>query len=500
MFPNVSGWVLTLSMESIRGAASDTRVLDAAQFGGYEQNPLPDGDSLQDCISAPDGFDQNSFDQNGFDRDGFDQDDFDQELAAMVEIWTAEHGEHDETQDCLEALAETRVAMAAMHAREQRLLARLEGIAFQSVAAKENENTDSREMAWRSMVAEVSVVTQLADRTVQTMMGNATRLVELLPATLEALETGRISIAHARVILEHASGIEGEACSEFERIMIERAETTTPGKLASSAKVVAARLRAGTFEERHVSARDARSVVVRDLDDGMSELLHVLPTPLAAAIFHRLTRQAKAVAATGDPRTRDQLRSDLAVDLLLTGEPAMGEDAPHTAAEGIRAEISVTIPALALLGLSNESATLSGRGPIDLHTAMRLAANVPEFTRVLTDPVTDMVIAADTYRLSASLRRFLAARDRHCQFPTCNSDARWCDIDHTVAWEDGGKSVPENLAHLCRGHHTLKHNSRWKVRQSAPGVLEWTTPRGQIVTGFEPPGPRFTHDDSPPPF
>lgn len=455
-------------MESIRGAASEIGVLDAARSGGDHENFL----------------------QDGFDQDGFDQDGFDQELAAMVDTWTAEHGEYDETQDCLDALVETRVAMAAMHAREQRLLARLEGIAFQSVAAK--ESTGLREIAWRSMVAEVSVVTQLADRTVQTMMGNATRLVESLPATLEALETGRISIAHARVILEHSSGIDGEACSEFERIMIARAEVTTPGKLASSARIMAARLRAGTFEERHVSARDARSILVRDLDDGMSELLHVLPTPLAVAIFHRLTRQAKAVAATGDPRTRDQLRCDLAVDLLLTGEPATGDDAPHTAAEGIRAEISVTIPALTLLGVGNEPATLSGRGPIDLHTAMRLASQAPEFTRVLTDPVTDMVIAADTYRLSSSLRRFLAARDRHCQFPTCNRDARWCDIDHTMAWEDGGKSVPENLAHLCRWHHVLKHHSHWKVRQCAPGVLEWTTPRGQIVTGFEPPGPRFT--------
>lgn len=441
--------------------------------------------------------------QDDFDRE-IDSDvdgDFDREFEAMVAVLAAEHGDYDETQDCLDTLVETRTVIASLQAREQRCLARLEAIALAPADGESSvENQKSREMAWRSMVAEVSVATRLADRTVQTMMGAATALVDSLPATLDALDSGRISIAHARVILEHATGIDGSARSDFERLMVERAEATTPGKLASSAKIAAASLRAESFEERHAKACESRNVSIRDLDNGMSELLHVLPTPFAAAIFDRLTRQAKAVAATGDPRTRDQLRSDLATDLLLTGEPASGDGAPHTAAEGIRGDVSITIPALTLLGESDEPATLTGRGPIDLDTAVRLASLVPEFTRVLTHPVTGMVVAADTYRPSASLRRYLAARDQHCQFPTCNRDARWCDIDHTVAWEEGGKSVPENLAHLCRGHHTLKHHARWKVKQLAPGVLEWTTPQGDVVTGGEPPGPRFTYEDSPPPF
>lgn len=411
----------------------------------------------------------------------------------MVHVWAADQDEHDETQDCLDALVETRAVMAAMHAREQHLLAQLESIAVGSESSGGTVN--SREIAWRSMVAEVAVMLRLADRTVQSMMGAATALVRTLPATLEALESGQISLAHARVILEHAHGIDGEERSTFERLMIERACSATPGKLASAARIAAARLRAESFEESHAEACGARGVFLRDLDNGMSELLHLLPTPFATAIFDRLTRQAKAVAATGDPRTRDQLRSDLATDLLLTGEPSSGDEAPHTAAEGIRAEISITIPALTLLGASNEPATITGRGPIDLDTALRLASTAPEFTRILTQPVTGMVVAVDTYRPSTSLRRYLAARDRHCRFPTCNRDAKWCDLDHTVAWEDGGKSVPENLAYLCRGHHTLKHHSRWRVRQTRPGILEWTSPQGHVVTSSAQPPPtepRFT--------
>lgn len=428
---------------------------------------------------------------------GFQQD-FDREFDAMVGTWVDEHGEYDEVRDHLDALVETRAVISEMHAREQRLLARLEAIALTNAAL--GKSGDSTEIAWRSMAAEIAVATRQADRTVQSMMGRATEFVSKLPRTLEALECGRISMSHARVILEYGVGLPPGALPEYERATVARAEATTPGKLSASARILAARMTAKDFEERHTQARDARAVTIRDLDNGMSELLHRLPTPFAAAVFDRLKRQARAVAATGDPRTRDQLRSDLATDLLLTGEPASGDGAPHTAAEGIKAQISITIPVLTLLGVDSEPATIAGMGPIDLDTALRLASTAPDFTRILVHPITETVIAADTYRPTKSLRRYLEARDKHCQFPVCNRDARWCDIDHTVAWEDGGKSVPENLAHLCRGHHTLKHHAGWTVKQISPGILEWTTPRGDVVTGAAPPGPRFQYQDSPPPF
>src|SRR3712207_8272050 len=44
-----------------------------------------------------------------------------------------------------------------------------------------------------------------------------------------------------------------------------------------------------------------------------------------------------------------------------------------------------------------------------------------------------------------------------------------CDIDHTRAWAEDGVTVEDNLAHLCRGHHRLKHGSRWRMRQDGPG-------------------------------
>ena len=453
----------------------------------------------------------------------------DAEFEAMVASWALEQarldGQYSEADECLDGLVETRAVIASLHAREQRLLARLEALALGPADAPEGASVSgmTREIAWRSMVAEVAVATRQADRTVQTAMGHASMLVSRLPMTLEALECGRITLGHARVILEHATGIEPDAMAEYEGIVVSQAEDTTPGQLTATARFAAARLRPGTFEERHAKARELRAVSIRDLDEGMSELTQLLPTVFAAAIFDRLTRQAKAVAATGDPRSRDQLRSDLMTDLLLTGEPACGDGAPHTAAQGIRAEVAIVIPALTLLGEGTKPATLLGRGPIDLDTALRLASQAPELIRLLTDPVTGVLVTADTHRLSASLRRYLEQRDKHCRFPVCNRDARYADIDHTIPWEHGGRSVPENLAVLCRGHHTLKHHGNWKVKQVGAGILEWTSPLGRIVTshpngvpggrrrtpstdGVALPGPRFTEEpvspraDDPAPF
>jgi hypothetical protein len=56
-----------------------------------------------------------------------------------------------------------------------------------------------------------------------------------------------------------------------------------------------------------------------------------------------------------------------------------------------------------------------------------------------------------------------------------------CEIDHTIAWEDGGSTALENLAPICKGHHIVKHHGGWRVSQVAGsgGALEWISPAGR---------------------
>jgi hypothetical protein len=58
----------------------------------------------------------------------------------------------------------------------------------------------------------------------------------------------------------------------------------------------------------------------------------------------------------------------------------------------------------------------------------------------------------------------LVLRDRHCAFPGCRRPPIACDAHHVVSWLDGGLTSLDNLALLCRAHHTLMHNSGWRMR------------------------------------
>jgi hypothetical protein len=145
---------------------------------------------------------------------------------------------------------------------------------------------------------------------------------------------------------------------------------------------------------------------------------------------------------------------------------------------------------MTLLGHSIEPAMLEGVGPIPFDTARELAAGAPSITRLLTHPITGTVLGMDPnqYRSSAALKRFLAMRDVTCDFPGCGRRAAHCDLDHTEAWAEGGLTTAENLSHRCRKHHTMKHQTKWRVERP-PGAQRavWTSPTGHEREADPPP-------------
>jgi hypothetical protein len=138
------------------------------------------------------------------------------------------------------------------------------------------------------------------------------------------------------------------------------------------------------------------------------------------------------------------------------------------------------VPALSLLGLSNEPATLEGYGPIDMDTARRLVGNATSFTRILTHPETGTILSVgrDKYRVPKALKRWLEFRDQTCTKPGCGAPAYLCDLDHIEEWQHGGESSVQNLAHLCKKHHAEIHHTGWKHEMTPTGI-EWTSPTGK---------------------
>ena len=90
--------------------------------------------------------------------------------------------------------------------------------------------------------------------------------------------------------------------------------------------------------------------------------------------------------------------------------------------------------------------------------------------------------ASPAYRPPARLRDFIVARDQTCRSPICGQPAWRGDLDHTIAYENGGPTCACNLGALCRTHHRLKQRLGWQLEQTAAGVLTWTTPTGRKYT------------------
>ena len=111
-------------------------------------------------------------------------------------------------------------------------------------------------------------------------------------------------------------------------------------------------------------------------------------------------------------------------------------------------------------------------------TAWALAAG-GAWRRLVTDPASGVVIdvGRTRYRPPAGLADLVRARDRACVFPTCQTPAERCDIDHLTAWSQGGTTSLDNLTTLCQAHHRLKHTPGWALtRDQSSGILSWHTP------------------------
>jgi Domain of unknown function (DUF222) len=91
----------------------------------------------------------------------------------------------------------------------------------------------------------------------------------------------------------------------------------------------------------------------------------------------------------------------------------------------------------------------------------------------------DHAHAEPGYRPSRKLQHLVKVRNARCTAPGCGRPAARCDLDHTIAWQQGGLTCECDLAPLCRHHHRCKQAEGWRLEQPEPGVLIWRTPAGR---------------------
>jgi hypothetical protein len=339
------------------------------------------------------------------------------------------------------------------------------------------------DIAVDAAIGDLAARLSLSETTVAALAHQAETLQTRSPRVWAAFREGEFSAANARATAQTLDSlprhVDADALVDARALEL---ASLVPARFRERLRVFRERVHPVSLAERHREARQTRTVWCEHDRDAMAEFGVRMGAADVEIAWQRVDGIARQLAGReGETRTLDQLRADVAGDILT------GRNDPTTEP---RIHVGVLVPVLTLLGDSGAPAMLDGRIPIDDATARELSAHAPSFHRILTHPVSSAVLDVDrtSYRPPADLKRWLELRDGTCRSPGCGIPAKRCDLDHTIDWARGGRTSSRNLGHLSERHHTRKHRSKWRVEQRADGVFRWTSPTG------------FVCDSDPPPF
>jgi hypothetical protein len=87
------------------------------------------------------------------------------------------------------------------------------------------------------------------------------------------------------------------------------------------------------------------------------------------------------------------------------------------------------------------------------------------------------------------LRRLVALRDQHCQYPGgCDQPAAGCEPHHVTHRHDGGHTSLANLKDYCWWHHhVVLHELGWKLTAHPDGTSQVQSPDGKTIRSHSPP-------------
>lgn len=311
----------------------------------------------------------------------------------------------------------------------------------------------------------------------------ATKLDTWFPVLLAAFRSGEISLDHCDAVCSVTHPAIAQHLVDLQADLIVLAQHMTCERFRLELRLLAAALdEDGPFDPDGAMPR-SRLRIRPDLDgivfDGTMTGSDALAFSEAIArktaqLFARAVRD-HAENGVEMPASAD-LKGQALLELVLLGssaDPAAG-NAP------VR-ELTIVINRDAPATATDVDHTVEiGGGDLARCTcdsAVR-TAEIDQFGEVLS--------LGRLRRLASAAQRHAAhLRDGGCVFPGCDAPVGWTELHHVVHWQDGGPTDLENLACLCRFHHSVTHQDGWSMRRRAnappgkpPGLFEWSTPTG----------------------
>jgi len=391
-------------------------------------------------------------------------------------------------------LAESVVAL-------RRLADRLDGEILRRLAAVDRSGAAVVASGALSTAAWLRAETRMDAGPAAEAVRVARSLAGPLQATGQALRSGEISSPHARHVGQAVHGLSKEQTAKAEPVLLGLGRVDTPQQVRRAGVHLRHRLDPDTENERAIRQLEQRGITLSPTFDGMTSLSGLLdpvsaavlstaigaltaptstqhPSPAAGAAGANPAQPVTAaelavgagapsaaggagepgeaaagvvVAASRDTRSAAQRRLDALVLLCRHALDAGG--LPDTC--GVQPHVTLTLSAGTLAGRpGSPAADLDRVGPVPTPTARRVACDTTVLP-LLLDGNGQVLDAGRTTRVpSPRLRRAVIARDRHCQFGTCDAPWQHCDLHHLIFWADGGPTSRDNLALICAPSHS----------------------------------------------
>lgn len=315
---------------------------------------------------------------------------------------------------------------------------------------------------------EVAAVSRVSETFARSRLDLASALTTRLPRTMSALREGRIDEYKAQRVMLATDVLSDDLTAQVEEELLPHAEQWNTRQLNDRLRRAVIRADPAAATARAAAKTAARHVTHEDLEDGAGLLLIRGDAERTQLAYGRIHAIAKQIKSSGETRTLDQLRADVALDLLA------GKHFEHA-----KVHVWLTIPAATALGVDEKPAYLAGHGWLPTHRALALAAQEDAtWQRVLTEPATGHVVDVGRrkYTPPAALRDHVMASLPTCTGPGCTRPAHRCDQDHLVPFP-AGPTNQENLHPACRPHHRAKTHGGWQITKTGT-TLTWITKHG----------------------
>jgi hypothetical protein len=330
---------------------------------------------------------------------------------------------------------------------------------------------DRRE-AWRAEGAS-SLDTWLAERTgvsrptARAQAHVAERLFDL-PHLAQGLVGGEISFDKVRAVVDTTT-------PETDADMAARARELTVRQLSELTRATNRKPPSATedYERRSVRFNDACTTMTAQL-----------PTDAYAEVKALLESEATQVASDGETPW-DQRLADGLLSVLRSGAAGTGTR------RGSSYVVVAHVPLATLLDEdSNLPAELEGAGLVNGEVIRRLACDATLVVAADDDAGHTMYEGRQQRYPTATQRREITRRDRHCRFPGC-THSTFVHPHHIKRWKpDRGPTDLDNLVTLCDLHHHLVHSSAWTLSGDANEELHFRGPSGRVMSSR--PSPLWT--------